>query len=365
MRVPQAQVVAAGRDALRAATTGELSLLAGALPFHPQHPSSLVVADTVSRAAAHTAAATRLLGSLAPARARRPRPLSVVARPAKSGYVDSVAAALRRLARTEGAAKVVLSRELIVDFDRPLNPLALLARLRSDPHAAAFCVPLAPATSGSHRTLVGASPELLVAKHGSRVESAPLAGSARRERDPAADRAAHERLAASSKDQREHALVVEWIADRLAPFCRSLRVPAAPSLVATDAMWHLGTSIDGELADADMSSLELAALLHPTPAVCGTPHEWARQAIAELEPFDRGYFGGAVGWCDSRGDGRWMVAIRCGEIDGRTARVFAGAGIVPGSEPEAEAAETSAKLTTFLRALGIDESGRLLTGGSW
>ena len=143
-----------------------------------------------------------------------------------------------------------------------------------------------------------------------------MAGSARRSMDHVADRATAERLMRSEKDLREHASVVEWVADRLAPYCRSLRVPAKPVLRSTSTMWHLVSPIEGELHDDDVSSIELATTLHPTPAVCGVPRDAAAQAIAELEPFDRGFFTGAVGCCDASGDGRWLVTIRCAEIAG-------------------------------------------------
>jgi isochorismate synthase len=194
-----------------------------------------------------------------------------------------------------------------------------------------------------------------------RVASNPLAGSARRRKDADADRRAAASLFGSEKDRREHATVVEWIADRLAPHCRRLRVPREPSLVSTQTMWHLGTRIEGELRDPTEPSLRLVADLHPTPAVCGLPGDLARTVIAELEPFDRGFFAGAVGWCDARGDGRWLLTLRCAELSGSTARLYAGAGIVPGSRPTQEAAETSAKFAAMLRAFGIDEEGHPVT----
>jgi isochorismate synthase len=119
-------------------------------------------------------------------------------------------------------------------------------------------------------------------------------------------------------------------------------------------MWHLGTTITGELADPDVSVLRLAAALHPTPAVCGTPTAVARDLVGELEPFDRGYYAGAVGWVDTSGDGEWAVAIRCAEVAARSLRLYAGGGILPASDPEAELAETSAKFQTLLRAMGLD-----------
>ena len=123
-------------------------------------------------------------------------------------------------------------------------------------------------------------------------------------------------------------------------------------MVGTAAMWHLGTEIRGTLADPATGSLELARRLHPTPAICGTPVEAARDAIGELEPFDRGFYTGAVGWTDASGDGEWALTLRCGEVDGRRLRLFAGAGIVAGSRPEQELAETTAKFRTMLDAVG-------------
>lgn len=117
-------------------------------------------------------------------------------------------------------------------------------------------------------------------------------------------------------------------------------------------MWHLSTTVTGTLADPATSSLDLASALHPTPAVCGTPTETARAVIAESEPFDRGAYTGMVGWQDADGDGEWVVTIRCAEAEGRSLRLFAGAGVVAASSPEAETAETAAKFRTFLSAVG-------------
>ncbi|HEY9216058.1 MAG TPA: chorismate-binding protein, partial [Ancylobacter sp.] len=206
----------------------------------------------------------------------------------------------------------------------------------------------------------GATPELLIAKTGAAILSHPLAGSAQRLRDASADRAAAEGLRASEKDNREHAEVVSAILDQLAPYCAELGAPEGTQLVPTASMWHLGTRIVGRLRDAGTPAVELASLLHPTPAVCGTPREAAAKAIAELEGYDRGFYAGAVGWCGASGDGVWHVAIRCAEIAGHEARLYAGAGIVRGSDPVAEGEETSAKFAALLRALGIDEDGHPL-----
>lgn len=121
-------------------------------------------------------------------------------------------------------------------------------------------------------------------------------------------------------------------------------------------MWHLSTEVRGELADPSTSSVALAASLHPTPAVCGSPTDRAREAIREIEPFDRHFYTGMVGWCNDSGDGEWVVTIRCAEVGERFLRLYAGAGIVAGSKPEAELAETSAKFRTMLQALGLHEA---------
>ncbi len=162
-------------------------------------------------------------------------------------------------------------------------------------------------------------------------------------------------LLESPKDLQEHAFVVDAIHAALAPYCRDLVVPERPTLVRTAAMWHLATTITGELIDPAVSALELAVAMHPTPAVCGSPTPLAREAIRGIEPFDRGLYTGMVGWGDADGDGEWVVTLRCAEADERTLRVFAGAGVVAESRPESELAETSAKFRTFLDAAGVPQ----------
>ncbi len=296
-----------------------------------------------------------------PALAEGGSPWGVSPEPTRAAYMRAVAEALKILRREEDAElrKVVLSRSVAILADRPIDREALLARLGEDPSVTVFCAPLS-GLGEPPRALLGATPELLVSRKGLLVASHPLAGSARRGGDPEADRRQGEGLLASEKDQREHAAVVEAVAEALAPLCARLTVPKTPALRATAAMWHLGTRIEGELKE-DVPVAELLARLHPTPAVCGLPREAAAQAIAQLEGYDRGFYAGAVGWLDEAGDGEWFVSLRCAEIAGEKARLYAGAGVVPGSTPEAEAEETSAKLVTMLRALGVDETGRHLT----
>jgi isochorismate synthase len=135
-------------------------------------------------------------------------------------------------------------------------------------------------------------------------------------------------------------------------------VPDEPELVRTTAVWHLSTRVTGELRDPGVSALRLASALHPTPAVCGAPAKQARATIEALEPFDRGFYAGAIGWCDAEGDGQWVVGIRCAELTEpvtgpSTMTLYSGAGIMPASVPELEVTETSAKFQTLLRAMGL------------
>ena len=168
--------------------------------------------------------------------------------------------------------------------------------------------------------LIGASPELLIRKQGGEIHTNPLAGSARRQDDPQQDRLGSERLMRSTKDKYEHKLVIDDIRRHLAPLCASLSVPSGPSLLSTGTMWHLSTRIRGELLNPNLNVMQLACLLHPTPALCGFPTESARQLIADLEPHDRGLFSGIVGWCDANGDangdGEWAIVIRSGLLRG-------------------------------------------------
>ncbi|WP_433787052.1 isochorismate synthase [Actinomycetospora sp. CA-101289] len=282
------------------------------------------------------------------------------AEPPPPQYAAAVQRALDMIAQGR-LQKVVLARAATMTAPEPLDVAAVLERLAArNPSGYAFAADVAdPAEAAERggyvaRTLLGASPELLLARRGDAVVSQPLAGTAPRSPDPDEDARRGEALADSAKDLREHALVVERVAERLAPYCTSLEVPAAPSLTRTAALWHLATRIEGRLLEDAPSSLELAEALHPTPAVCGEPTEAAREAIGELEEFPRGFYAGLVGWCDADGDGEWAIAIRCAEVSGRAARVYAGAGIVEGSRPEAELAETSAKFRTLLAALGLE-----------
>lgn len=335
-----------------------MPLVAGAIPFAPAKPAQLIVPSDVQ-----WAGPLRFDAGLP-----RERPVAsaweVQPIPEPERFMDGVNEALARLG--EGALqKVVLARTLCMTAPEAVDVHQLLRNLaRHNAHGYTFAVNLAAEDDGAAeartgrtgpRTLIGASPELLVTKTGGRVTANPLAGSAARSDDPNEDKRRAAALLASGKDRHEHEVVIDAVVAALRPYCRALHVPAGPSLVQTKTMWHLSTNITGELADPAVSSLELAMALHPTPAICGTPTDLARAAIEEIEPFDRAYYTGAVGWCDANGDGEWAVTIRCAEAEGRALRLFAGAGIVAGSNAASELAETSAKFCTLLLAMGLDQ----------
>ena len=267
--------------------------------------------------------------------------------PAPEAYAAAVAEAVERIRRGD-LRKVVLARTLRLELATRPDPAAVLRGLhRRDPECHTFAV-----RGADGRLLLGATPETLLRRRGRTVVCDPMAGSAPRSPDPAEDRAAAQRLLCSAKDHREHRLVVEAMTEALAPFCDHLEVEPRPRLTATASVWHLATSMRGRLVEGAPSALGLAAALQPTPAVCGTPTPAALEAIHELEPVPRGLYSGLVGWVDASGDGEWVVALRCATLSGREARLYAGAGIVEGSVPELEVAETEAKFGALLSALG-------------
>lgn len=275
-------------------------------------------------------------------------------RPAPPDFEAAVAAAVAAI-ESGRLEKVVLARSLELTGRADVPVAGLLRRLADhNPCGHVFAADVTGPGDPVPRTLLGASPELLVSRRGRQVVSNPLAGSAPRDPDPVTDRAAATALVNSAKDRNEHAVVIGDVAARLRPFCTSLQVPAEPVLVRTPAMWHLSTRITGTLADPATTSLQLAQVLHPTPAVGGLPVGPAVALIGESEGFDRGFYTGLVGWCDASGDGEWAIVLRCAEVSGPQLRLYAGAGIVAGSQPAAELAETSAKFRTFLRAVGVD-----------
>jgi menaquinone-specific isochorismate synthase len=240
--------------------------------------------------------------------------------------------------------KVVLARDVFATAEEPLDARVLLRRLAGRyPDCFTF------ACDG----MIGATPELLVRRAGNQVSALVLGGTLPRGADPAQDQALGEELLASAKNNEEHAYAVDSIREALGPLCQALDVEARPSLLKFPNLQHLGTQVRGTLADGETprSALALAAAVHPPAAVCGTPPGVALELIRDLEHMDRERYAGPVGWMDADGNGEWGIALRCGQLSGRTARLFAGCGIVAGSEPAAELAETLVKLQPMRGAL--------------
>ena len=256
-------------------------------------------------------------------------------------WEQAVSAAMSRI-RDGDVTKVVLAREVMVEANRPIVVPTVLRRLRAlYPSCTTFLVD----------GFLGASPEVLVARSGSAVRSRPLGGTRPHSGDPAVDADQAARLLASDKDRREHAVIVEAVAALLGSVCEHLDVPDTPSIVQLRNVLHLGTPIEGRLAEPAPTVLELGRLLHPTPAVGGAPREAALAVIRALEQADRGRYAGPVGWVDRHGDGELVLGIRSAAVDGNQASMWAGVGLVVGSETAAELAETQFKLQALLAAI--------------
>lgn len=279
----------------------------------------------------------RLHAADVPARSHR---YSVEAVQDRDWWDAAVRAALAEIASGE-VEKVVLAREVVVESDAPFPAKDVLARLRAaQPGCTVYGVP----------GFVGASPELLVRRRGRTVESRPMAGTAPRGGSEADDTAVAARLLASAKDRHEHRLVVDAVVDALRGSCERV-VAEAPEAVRLATVTHLATRVSATLRAGAPSALALARALHPTPAVGGAPRDAAVRLLERLEPFARGPYAAPVGWVAADGDGELVVGLRGAELAGRRARLLAGAGIVAGSDPAAEWAETQAKLEPMLRAL--------------
>lgn len=251
-----------------------------------------------------------------------------------------VARAVRRI-RDGALDKVVLARDLTAVAERAIDPRVLLGRLAERyPDCYTFSVD----------GLVGATPELLVRHTGQSIESLVLAGTTARGAGPADDAARAAALYASEKDRHEHACAVASVREALTPLCSDLDVPREPELLVLPNVQHLASRVTGRLSDG-ASVLDVVAAMHPTAAVGGTPTGAALGVIRELEGMDRAGYAGPVGWIDSRGDGEWGIALRCAYVSGRRARLFAGCGIMAGSDPAAELAEAQAKLRVMQYAL--------------
>ena len=259
-------------------------------------------------------------------------------------YEAAVARAVELIGAGE-IEKVVLAREVQVHGPRVYDPAALIGVLREEfPSCFCFCV------GRREATLIAASPELLVRREGQRVSTLALAGSTRRSADPAVDDHLGEQLLRDESYREEHAIVARRIERVLRPHAIWVAAAPEPTLVRIANIQHLATPIRAQLA-APMEALELAGLMHPTPAVGGEPLRAAAPLIPALEGLDRGWYAGPVGWTDATGDGEFCVALRCALLRGAVARCYAGNGIVRESDPAAELAETEVKLAALLPLL--------------
>lgn len=259
-----------------------------------------------------------------------------------TGYRNAVAEAVRRL-RAGELRKVVLAHDLMASTPPEEGPIdargLLLALAGRNPNCWIFSVD----------GLVGATPELLLARRGSELTARVLAGTVWPRDGIDADALAAS-LLDSAKNQEEHRYAVESVADKIKPFCAQLDVPGEATILRLRNVLHLATDIQGTLA-GNPSLLELTGEVHPPAAVGGTPREAAVALITELEGMDRGRYAGPVGWIDASGDGELGIALRCAQVSGNTARLYAGGGIMPDSDPDSEVLEANAKMIPMRDAL--------------
>jgi isochorismate synthase len=333
-------------DEVRDLGTGAVAV--GALSFAPDSTDRFVIPARVS---GRTEEGRTWLTTIGPAphrgstRHREPATFTVTRVQDRDRWRTMVGRALDAIDAAI-IEKVVLARSVTIDADAPFDRPRVIQRLRAnEPGCFVFATP---------QGFVGASPELLVARRGRGVLSRPMAGTV-----PDSDAAGLAQLAGSEKLDHEHRLVVDAIRAALAPWCAGPPVVTGPRPTPVGDLAHLVTELRAELAEPRPTALELARTLHPTPAVGGTPTAAALALIDELEPEGRGRYAGAVGWVDAAGDGELAVALRSAALEGRRARLYAGAGIVRGSDPDEEWEETEAKLAPMLRALVHPDALRL------
>ena len=336
-------------------------ILFSLVPFSPSQPAEFILPRIIFRKADNETPTVTLIGDseddltdeklaiavTAAITTPPPRPHSnsyrVAPKTAVGHYLDAVVQA-RDAVRAGSIQKAVIARDIEVHADDPIDVHAILLRLRASFGSSyRYCV----------NNIIGASPELLVSVQESTVRSHPLAGTAPRTGDQEADKRLADELVASTKNQIEHRIVIDMVHDTLLPFCSYLDWESEPSVVTVANVQHLGTAIEGALTDPPSHIFSLVRALCPTPALGGHPTSEALAFIEKVEGLNRGYYGGAVGYMDSRGDGVFAVTIRCAEMspDKRTARLFAGGGIVADSDPYAELAETQAKFQAMLSAI--------------
>lgn len=324
----------------------------GALPFDPDAPGRLLVpavqlhrqrdgsrwAVVISDPAGGAVGRPDLTP---PPLGEAPSRFDVAAVHEPAWWMQLVGRATERI-RAGELRKVVLAREVVVTANRAVDPRPALQRLR-----AAYPTCYVSYVDG----FACASPELLVSRQGDVVRAHPMAGTAARLGDPAADAKLAASLLANANYRHEHQLTIDMVHDTLLPWCSFLDAEPEPSVVAVANVQHLATLVEGRLSKPEPSVLELVTTLHPTPAVGGDPRPAALALQRSIEQLDRRRYAGPVGWVDADGNGAWAVGVRAAEFDGDTVRVYAGNGIVADSDPTTELAETQAKFAAMLGAI--------------
>lgn len=316
-------------------------ILVGAIPFDTSKPSSLNIyrhhqkEDYLSISSASNIESLQLSNK---------KPLIK-----SQDFGKTIESAINEFSK-QHLEKIVLSQAVDFDLFDTQNPFDLAATLsRKNPYAYSFVIPV---ENDGH--ILGASPELLISKNGDQIRSNPLAGSRPHSTNPEINNARIAELNSSTKDLYEHQIVVDSVLEKLKPFCQKLAISERPEILETTTMLHLSTVFQGQLKDKSLNALDLALSLHPTPAVCGSPTDLAKEFILKHEGYDRHYYAGLVGWMDAEGNGEWVVTIRCGLLNGKKIRLYAGAGIVMGSNAEMEWNETEAKMQTMLKTLNVN-----------
>ena len=338
-----ADVASAIENALKDAPPG--LPVVGCIPFDTQKPAELYVPEEVSWGQGHETAVEESV----PPMNREPEAEDVPT-PNSIEYKASVAQAVQNIEDGE-LEKVVLARTATIKAPHAIDSDVIVDDLaRNNPHAYVYRSDIGAGT------LLGATPELVLRSWNGTLTSFPLAGSIPIGGvDEETRETMKKNLLSSPKDRAEHGLVVHQVGEMFNRYLEDIDVPSTPEIVETPVILHLGTKITGQLESALGSRIstvmKLLYDLHPTPAVCGWPTSAARKKIGELEDFDRGMYSGLVGWVDAQGNGEWALALRGGVVNGDAATLYAGAGIVAGSDPEHEHAETAAKFQTFARVI--------------
>lgn len=317
-------------------------MIIGAIPFDQRSKATIIIPDTFVNY--HH---SNLIDDLQTTN----QPLSIedsIDLPSRLQFNEMVQEAIHSI-RKQQFSKVVLARSLKYRLqEEPPIRAWLTNLLHKNKQGYIFSIALDNA-----QTLIGASPELLVKKEGNIVTINPLAGSRKKTYDLVKDKAIENELLHAEKDLHEHKIVVDYICEKLEPCLGEIEYNEKPAILYTDTMMHLSTVIKGKIKNDTTTVLDVAQLLHPTPAICGAPQKPSLEFIQKTEPFNRGYYTGIVGYMDQNGDGEWVITIRCAEINHRDITLFAGAGIVNSSQQDSEYNEISAKFTTMLQAMGL------------